>query len=333
MYLYPLIFLIAVPQVFGTLQFSNVFGSNQVLQRNKPIPIWGWGTPGDTISVSFTGLPSQNTTAVPASGFWKVIFPPRIASTNPLELAACASSGGCVSLSNVLIGDVVLCSGQSNTEFNVASSNNASAEIAAAGDFPLIRVTSGPLQGQFDLHTLPENVLFSQLQALDLPWSVANQSSIGGNGKGWDYFSAVCWFYLRDTFLANQAVGDVVPLGGVVQCYGGTSIQWWSSAEALAQCPLAETNPGSACCGYGGNSSCLYNSQIHPYTLGPTQFSAVFWYQCVFPPLSLPPRTPPPTPPNRPWAKTKTSFLAGVNKMPAVGALPRSPITSAPFPL
>ena len=89
----------------------------------------------------------------------------------------------------------------------------------------------------------------------------------------------MCWFYLRDTFLANQAQGEVVPLGGVVQSYGGTSIQWWSSTEALAKCPLAASNPGSACCGYGGSASCLYNSQIHPYTLGPTQFSAVFWYQ------------------------------------------------------
>lgn len=249
-----------------------------VLQRGKPIPVWGWGAPGDAITVSFTGLDNQTSTADP-SGFWRVTFPSRAATASALELAACASSSPCAVLSGVLIGDVVLCSGQSNSEFNVASSVNASAEIAAAALFPLIRVTSGPLQGQFSLRTLPANVLFPELQALDLPWSVADTASIGGNGKGWDYFSAVCWFYLRDTFLANQAQGEEVPLGGVVQNYGGTSIQWWSSAEALSQCPLAASNPGSACCNYGGNASCLYNSQIHPYTLGPTQFSAVFWYQ------------------------------------------------------
>ena len=84
---------------------------------------------------------------------------------------------------------------------------------------------------------------------------------------------------MRDTFNLNAARGEVVPLGGIVQCYGGTSIQWWSSAEALAACPLSATNPGSACCGYGGNASCLYNSQIAPYTLGPMQLSAVYWYQ------------------------------------------------------
>ena len=270
-----------------------------VLQRNNPIPVWGWTQPGNTVSVSFTGETNQ-TTAADSSGFFKVTFPSRTVSSDPLILGACDSSG-CVSLLGVLVGDVILCSGQSNTEFNVASSNNASEEIAAAGNFPLIRVTSGPLQGQFNLHTLPVNVLFPELQALDLPWSLANKESIGGNGKGWDYYSAVCWFYLRDTFLANQAAGEVVPLGGVVQCYGGTSIQWWSSTEALAQCPLSASNPGSACCGYGGNSSCLYNSQIHPYTLGPMQFSAVFWYQLSLPPsFSLSHFTPPPPFPHSP---------------------------------
>ena len=89
----------------------------------------------------------------------------------------------------------------------------------------------------------------------------------------------MCWFALRDTFELNAARGEVVPLGGIVQCYGGTSVQWWSSADALAACPLSASNPGSACCNYGGNASCLYNAQIAPYTLGPTQLSAVYWYQ------------------------------------------------------
>jgi sialate O-acetylesterase len=259
--------------------FSNVFGSNMVLQRGSSIPVWGWGTPGDALKVSFTGLANQSTVVDP-TGFWRVVFPPQPASTAPRQLVACGlPSGSCAALLNVLLGDVVLCSGQSNTEYNVASSFNASAEEAAADLFPLLRVTSGPLQGQFNLHTLPIGVPSPQLLAVDLPWSVANHSNIGGNGKGWDYYSAVCWFYLRDTFLLNQAAGETVPLGGVVQCYGGTSIQWWSSADALAACPLAASNPGSSCCNYGGNASCLYNAQIHPYTLGPMQFSAVFWYQ------------------------------------------------------
>ena len=143
-----------------------------------------------------------------------------------------------------------------------------------------VGVTSGPLQGKLDLKTIPPGPS-AELRAIDLPWSVANASTIGGvgGGGGWDFFSAACWFSLRDTFDANSAAGQVVPLGGVVQCYGGTSIQWWSSAAALSACPLSATNPGSACCGYGGNSSCLFNAQLAPYPLGPTRFAAALWLQ------------------------------------------------------
>lgn len=258
---------------------SNVFGSNMVLQRGKPIPVWGWGcTPSELVMGSFSPYGNQSATC-DSTGYWKLVWPSQTVNASPLTLTVCSPSGGCVALANVLIGDVYLIGGQSNAEFNVFSSFNNTAEIAAADNYPLIRVTSGPLQGQYDLHTIPIDYLSPELVAVDLPWSVANSTVIQGNGKGWDYYSAVGWFYLRDTFDRNMAAGEVVPLGGAVQCYGGTSIQWWSSKEALDSCPLSQTNPGSACCSYGGNASCLYNTQIHPYTYGPTQFSAVFYYQ------------------------------------------------------
>lgn len=155
---------------------------------------------------------------------------------------------------------------------------NATAELAAANHYPFIRVTSGPLQGKLHLFDLPQHAS-KELVAVDLPWSVANNESIGGVGGAgvWDYFSAACWLSLKNLADKNEAAGAPVPLGGVVQCYGGTSIQWWSGPSALAACPASASNPGSACCGYGGNASCLYNAQIAPYTYGPTRFSAVLW--------------------------------------------------------
>ena len=158
---------------------------------------------------------------------------------------------------------------------------NATTELARANNYPLIRVTSGPLQGKLHLNAIPPGPARERL-AVDLPWSVANASTIGGvgGGGGWDFFSALCWFSLRDTMDANAAAGVVdLPLGGVVECYGGTSIQYWSSADAIAACPLAATNPGTACCGYGGNNSCLFDAQVAPYTVGPTRFAAVLWMQ------------------------------------------------------
>lgn len=109
---------------------------------------------------------------------------------------------------------------------------------------------------------------------------MANNLTIGGVGDsgGWDYFSAACWFTLKNTADANAAAGAPVPLGGIVECYGGTSVQWWSGPAALAACPVAE-NPGSACCNYGGNNSCLFNAQIAPYTIGPTRVAGFLWYR------------------------------------------------------
>lgn len=151
---------------------------------------------------------------------------------------------------------------------------NAAAEV----QLPFIRITSGPLQGAFDLHGISPGPR-AELAVTDLVWSEASNVTVGGVGnKGqWDYYSAICWLMLRTLADLNAAVGAAEPLGGIVQCYGGTSIQWWSSASALAMCDLAH-NPGSACCQYGGNASCLYDTQIAPYAFG-TRFAAVLWYQ------------------------------------------------------
>ena len=164
-------------------------------------------------------------------------------------------------------------------EFTTNDVVNASAEVQAANAYPFIRVTSGPLQGAFDLRDITPGPK-AELAVTDLPWSVANNVTVGGVGNkgGWDYLSAACWLTLRTLADRNAAAGAAEPLGGAVQCYGGTSIQWWSSSQALAQCDIAH-NPGSACCSYGGNASCLYDTQIAPYTLGPMAFAAALWYQ------------------------------------------------------
>lgn len=107
-------------------------------------------------------------------------------------------------------------------EFTVNDVVNASAELAAANGYPFIRVTSGPLQGKLNLHDVgPEP--YTNLLATDLPWAVADNETIGGvgGGGGWDFFSAACWFTLRGIADANAARGEPVPLGGIVQCYGG----------------------------------------------------------------------------------------------------------------
>jgi len=162
-------------------------------------------------------------------------------------------------------------------EFTVNSAMNATAEVAAANNYPNIRVTSGPEQG-VDTLNLPGvfNVTHDQLFYQRLNWSVASNQSIGcvdGTCHGWDFFSAVCWFAARDL---HDTLGGTTPVGAISQNYGGTSIQYWMSQDAIK---LSDAPVATQCCGQNGGASCLWNTQVHPYTLGPMQLSSVIWYQ------------------------------------------------------
>lgn len=260
------------------LSISNVFGSDMVFQRNAQVSVWGWITPGAAVRGSLGADAAAG--AADATGLWRLAFKPVAATGAAMTLSVAApATGETLTLTGLLAGDVYFCSGQSNIEFTVNAAFNASAEIAAANNYPMIRVTSGPLQGKLNLRTLGPQPYKNRV-AVDLPWSIATNASIGGVGDsgGWDYFSAACWYTLKNVADRNAAAGAPVPLGGIVECYGGTSVQWWSGPQTTAACPIA-ANPGSACCNYGGNQSCLFNAQIAPYTIGPTRVAGFLWYQ------------------------------------------------------
>eukprot|EP01079_Euglenida_sp_SAG-EU17-18_P007384 gene7384-1319_t len=237
---------------------SNVFGSHMVLQRGRPVPIWGWTVPGMVVSATFDGH-DFTTTADLKEGLWKVWLPSQPAGLQGKDVVfTCGNST--VELLDVLFGDVIFCSGQSNMEFTVNAAVNASAEVAAANLYPHVRVVSGPeqnvdtlnLQGVFN-HTHDE--LYYQR----LNWSIANNQSIGcvdGTCHGWDYSSAVCWLAIRDL---SDLLGGQVPVGGISQNYGGTSIQYWMSGQATAASNAPEA---TQCCGQNGGASCLWNTQV-----------------------------------------------------------------------
>jgi len=104
------LFLALAPAVAAaSLHLSNVFGSNMVLQRGQPINIWGWSSAGAAISGSLGAAPASAT--ADATGFFKLTFPALPASFTPTAVSVSDGTSS-VSLTNVLIGDVILCSGQ-----------------------------------------------------------------------------------------------------------------------------------------------------------------------------------------------------------------------------
>jgi hypothetical protein len=290
-----LLLALATPASSASL-LSNVFGSNMVLQHGRPAPIWGWAAPAAKVTVTFGGKSLPATAG--ADGLWKVVLPPQAPSLAAHTIGVSSGPVTTILVANVLFGEVILCSGQSNMEFVLSSAINATAEIAAADGYPHIRVVDGPQQNSDrlplakpDNASVPHNELFYQR----MNWSVASSETVGkgsdhccrrrslsdtdiveehelsaGSGSG---FSAVCWFAARDLF---DSLGGSTPVGAIDQSYGGTSIQFWMSERAIAEsrAPVA-----TQCCGQNGGPSCLWNTQIFPYTVGPMQFKGVLWYQ------------------------------------------------------
>ena len=120
--------------LLGEVSLPPVLGNHMVLQRGEPVPIWGLADPGEEVSVVFGGASASS--KADADGKWQVNLPSMKANAKGAKLAVKGSNE--IVLEDVLVGEVWLCSGQSNMEWTVSRSMNAKQEIAAA-DHPLIR--------------------------------------------------------------------------------------------------------------------------------------------------------------------------------------------------
>lgn len=188
---------------------SALFQDHLVLQRGRPVPIWGRAAPGEGVTVRF-GRQEVSTTAT-ADGRWLVRLDAMEASSTPAPLVVTGKTT--VTVNDVVVGEVWLCSGQSNMEWPVSLSDRADAEIAAA-KFPLIR--------QF---RVARAVADAPTEALEGAWTTATPDQVGG-------FTAVGYFFARHL---HRKLG--VPIGLIHSSWGGTPIEAWMSPAALASDP------------------------------------------------------------------------------------------------
>ena len=196
-------------QTRGFMKLADFFSDNMVLQRDRLVPIWGWSAPGDRVTVEFAG---QKKTAVAGSdGKWRVTLDPMRVSIEPRDLIA----GDC-RITNVLVGDVWLCGGQSNMQWPVESSANSAAEIAGA-DYSRLRL----------LTLLPQMAKLGPQTDIEAAWQICAPATVKS-------FSAVGYFFGREIW---QATG--IPLGLILCGWGGTRIEPWLSQAALLSDPLA----------------------------------------------------------------------------------------------
>jgi len=205
--------ILAVEKAEGSLRLAPVFTDNMVLQRDRLIPVWGWAKPGEQIAVSI-----QDRTAVARAGEdgkWKAVLE-ELPVGGPYEMTIAGEES--IVLKNVLVGEVWVCSGQSNMQMPVMVGGygvkNGQEEVAKA-DYPKIRLFTVPMM-------------------------TAAEPQEDFEGKGWvecspetvPAFTAVGYFFGRQL---HQDLG--IPVGLIHSSWGGTLAEAWTSAAGLRTLP------------------------------------------------------------------------------------------------
>lgn len=243
------------------VSLPSVFGDHMVLQRDKAVPIWGRARPNERITVTCAG--QTKTTRAGTKGTWRVDLDP-LEAGGPHELVVHGKNE--VRIRDVLVGEVWICSGQSNMQWSVRLSADPTKEIAAA-THPRLRLLS-----------VPRRPMESPQEDFRGAWVVCSPASIPN-------FSAVAYYFGRKL----QSELDV-PIGLINTSYGGTPAEAWTDAKALRKerklGPLLERWAKALKRGRGGKRdpklsphrpANLWNGMVAP--LVPFAIRGTIWYQ------------------------------------------------------
>jgi len=194
----------------------QLFADHMVLQRDVLAPVWGWAEAEEKITVAFAG--QKKTATAREDGRWVVRLDPMPANSGGQTLTVRSGIRNLqAAIRNVLVGDVWLCSGQSNMEWYMSRTKNAEQEIAAA-NHPNIR-----------LFLVPRRPSLTAQGEVDSKWQVCKPETVEG-------FSAVAYFFGRHL---NQEAK--IPIGLIEAAWSGTRCEAWTSAEAVEK--LADFAP------------------------------------------------------------------------------------------
>lgn len=286
------------------LWMSKLFGDHMVLQQGKDLPVWGRAEPGETVTVSIGDR--QLETKVGADGKWKILFPPMPVTGEAVQVrVAC---GGEVKVFNdVLLGDVWLCSGQSNMGVPLAKAKTAKEDIAAA-DIPRLRY-----------FLIPRSVSFDPAEDVQGEWRISTPENLQKNS-----FSAVGYYF------GASLQSDLDRPVGLIGAYdGGTRIHNWMSLESLERFPGSRTSTEKFVKDFQEKKAQLETAMVEYRNKLLPEWEALFatWKEEYDKQMSawlaardearaagqpLPPRPPRPHLPNRPLAPDGNYTLATV---------------------
>ncbi|MDD5596532.1 MAG: sialate O-acetylesterase [Victivallaceae bacterium] len=194
--------------LFGEgFKVADVFSDHMVLQRQKPVPVWGWTEPGQKVNVEFKG--QKLTATAYKDGKWLVKFQKMEAASKPADMTI-SHSGGKIVIKDILVGEVWLCSGQSNMEWPVSRSQRAE-EMLADADNPLIRLLK-----------IPRTASGYPRRGINAKWQTCSRQSVAG-------FSAVGYYFGLE--LSRELK---IPVGLIESAWSGTRIEPWTSPTGFA---------------------------------------------------------------------------------------------------
>ena len=191
----------------------KVYSDHMVLQRDREIRISGTAEPGGEVSIEFAG--EKRTATAGADGVWRALFPAMKAG-GPHSMTV-SGKNAALKLEDILIGEVWVCSGQSNMAFTTRSARNAEAELAGAANQPKLRLLS--VNRRISAGKIAPDVE-------TMGWELCTPRSAAG-------FSAIGYFFGRD--LARDLD---IPVGMINSTWGGTPIESWISAAGYADAGL-----------------------------------------------------------------------------------------------
>ena len=246
--------------VQGDISLPKIFSDHMVLQQKSNVKIWGTAEPKQELTVKFDK--EQKSVVADATGKWLTsISTPAAGGPYELEIAAVAGEPKVV-FTDVMVGEVWLCSGQSNMEWNMTQVLNPETEIEHAKNYPNLRLFS------VDRNASPAALDdFSNVK----PWSVCSAESVKP-------FSATAYFFGREL---TKRLGNDVPIGLINSSWGGTRCEAWAARGSLDQIenlgpllrqwdenddPTSRHRPGN-----------LFNGMISP--LKNFKVGGVIWYQ------------------------------------------------------
>ncbi|EJG01553.1 sialate O-acetylesterase [Flavobacterium sp. F52] len=203
------IFLLISVLANANIRMPLIFSDGMVLQRDKQIPIWGFADANESVEIHFNKQVKKTT--ADKNGKWTVNLSAEKAG-GPFELTIIGKNK--ITIKDVLVGEVWICSGQSNMEFQVFKTMNGEKEMADA-NYPMIR-HFGVVQ---DLSGTPKDDLKQG------KWEESNKENVGN-------FTAVGYYFARKLYAELK-----IPIGIINTSWGGTNVETWTSREAFENSP------------------------------------------------------------------------------------------------